>query len=393
MREVRVSPKGLRWQRTGHPWIYRDDLAAADPAAAGELVRVLGPSGQFLGQYLFNPASKIALRLVCPDERPVDRAFWAERLRRAVAYRAPGHPSCGRVVRDGTAYRMISSEADGFPGLIVDRYGEVLVLQSLSLGIERHLPILLELLQEQLRPAAIVARNDAAVRALEGLPQETALLSGERPGPIEIQEGACRFVVDVWTGHKTGWYLDQRENRQAAARYARGRALDVFAYQGGFACHLARQAEHVTAVESSAAALAALSAQAALNGLTNVTPVEANAFDALKAMDRARERFDLIVLDPPAFAKSRRELAAARRGYKDVNLRALRCLHPGGRLVTCSCSYNLSEAAFLEILREAATDARRTVRVLEVRTQAPDHPILLSLPESHYLKCVILEAL
>lgn len=384
MLDLRVTPKGMRWWRTGHPWIYRDDLARTVSQGAGEIVRVLGPAKEFLGQYFYNPASKIALRLVTPDERLVDRSFWEARLTSAIAYRE-------RVVQDTTAYRLISSEADGFPGWIVDRYGEVLVLQSLSLGVERQLPILVDLLKERLHPAAIVARNDVVVRSLEGLPQETSLLYGERPGPIEIQEGPCRFRVDVWTGHKTGWYLDQRENRLLSARYARGRVLDVFAYQGGFACHVARQAESVIAVESSEVVLAALSENAALNGRTNITAVKANAFDYLKEADRQSERFDLIILDPPAFAKSRRDLAGARRGYKDLNLRALKCLNPGGRLLTCSCSYHIDEATFLDIVREAAADARRHARVIEVRTQSADHPILLSLPESKYLKCVILE--
>ncbi len=384
MPDVRVTVKGLRWWRRGHPWIYRDDLVKAPREGAGDIVRVLGPAGEFLGQYFYNPGSKIALRLVCTEERPVDRTWWMTRLQAAIAYRA-------RVVQESTAYRVLSSEADGFPGLIVDRYGDVLVLQCTALGMAQQLPIIVDLLKELLQPMAIVARHDMAVRALEGLPQETALLHGERPGPVEIREGEARFLVDVWTGQKTGWYLDQRENRLAAARYARGRVLDAFAYQGGFTCHVARQAEQVIALDSSVAALAALTENATRNGLTNVTTLQANAFDALKEMDRREERFDLIILDPPAFAKSRQDLAGARRGYKDLNLRALKMLTPGGHLITCSCSYNLDEATFLEILREAAADARRTARVVEVRTQAQDHPILLALPESHYLKCVVLE--
>lgn len=380
-----MTPKGLRWWQSGHPWIYRDDLAKAPAKEAGELVRVVGPAGQFLGQYFFNPASKIALRLVSREEQPVDRTAWETRLRQAIAYRA-------RVVQDSTAYRLIASEADGFPGLVVDRYGDVLVLQSTSLGMDRLMPILVDILQAVVHPAAIVARNDVAIRTLEGLPKEATLLAGERPGPLEIQEGACRFVVDVWTGQKTGMYLDQRENRQAAARYARGRALDMFAYQGGFACHLARAAESVVAVDSSEAAVAKIAAHAALNQLTNVTPVHAKAFDYLKRLDREPGRFDVIVLDPPAFAKSKADVAAATRGYKELNLRALKLLTPGGHLFTCSCSYNLDDAAFLDILREAAADAGRTVRIIESRTQALDHPILLTLPESKYLKCVVLEA-
>ncbi|MBI4227250.1 MAG: class I SAM-dependent rRNA methyltransferase [Candidatus Omnitrophica bacterium] len=384
-RQVSVTPKGLRWWRTGHPWIYRDDIAKGDKSSAGELVRVVGPAGDVLGQYFFNPASKIALRLVSRDDAPVDRGVWEARLRAAIAYRQ-------RVVRDSTAYRLIASEADGFPGLIVDRYGDVLVLQGTSLGIERLMPLLLELLQEAMHPTAIVARNDLAIRALEGLPREAALAAGERPGPIEIQEGPCRFMVDVWTGQKTGWYLDQRENRLAAARVARGRALDAFSYQGAFACHLARSAESVVAVDSSEAAVAKIAEHAALNGLANVTPVHAKAFDYLKRADQDGARFDTIVLDPPAFAKAKTDVPAATRGYKELNLRALKLLTPGGHLITCSCSHNLDEPAFLDLLRAAAADAGRTVRVVESRTQALDHPILLTLPESKYLKCYILEA-
>lgn len=384
MTDLQITPKGLRWWRTGHPWIYRDDLVKAPAKDAGELVRVVGPAGQFLGQSLYNPASKIALRLVSRDEAPVDRGFWAARLQAALDYRA-------RVVQDSTAYRLIASEADGFPGLIVDRYGDVLVLQSTSLGMERLLPVLIDLLQELIKPSAIVARHDLPIRALEKLPQETSLLAGIKPGPIEIQEGPCRFRVDVWTGQKTGWYLDQRENRQAAARYAKGRALDLFSYHGGFACHLARSAKSVIAVESSEAAVAKIAEHAALNSLTNITPVHAKAFDYLKQADQQGERFDTIILDPPAFAKAKADVASATRGYKELSLRALKCLNPGGHLITCSCSYNLDAAAFLEIVRDAGGDAGRTVRVIEQRAQALDHPILLSLPESQYLKCVILE--
>ena len=386
MSDVRITLKGMRWWRTGHPWLYRDDIAKGDKASAGDLVRVVGPGGDFLGQYFFNPASKIALRLVSRDEAFVDRAAWEHRLRQALAYRQ-------RVVRDSTACRVIASEADGFPGLIVDRYGDVLVLQSTSLGIERVLPILVDLLQEVMRPSAIVARHDVSVRKLEGLPSESKLLAGERPGPLEIQEGPCRFVVDVWAGQKTGWYLDQRENRQAAARYARGRALDMFAYQGGFACHLARVAESVVAVDSSEAAVTKIAEHAALNGLANVTPVHAKAFDYLKRADQDSVRFDTIILDPPAFAKAKTDVPAATRGYKELNLRALKLLTPGGHLITCSCSHNLDDAAFLDILRDAAADAGRTVRVVESRTQSLDHPILLTLPESKYLKCCVLEVM
>ncbi len=384
--EITLTPKGDRWRRSRHPWIYRDDLGPVDEKLAGEVVRVKAPDGKPVGQAFCNPRSKLTLRWLTdnPDEK-VDRAFWARRLKAAIEFRK-------RVVKDSDAYRLIHSEADGFPGLIVDRYGDVLSLQSLSLGIEKVLPVLLELLDEQLKPKAVMARNDSSVRKLEGLTPEKKLLSGKLPERLEVTEGNRRYRVDVLEGHKTGAYLDQRENRLWARGFSRGRVLDAFAYQGGFTLQLAEGADEVLAVEDSAAALERLKENLALNGITNVNTQRGNAFDRLRELEKEGARFDLIVLDPPAFAKNRGEIRDAFRGYKDINLRALKLLQPSGTLITCSCSHLVNDEIFAEILREAAADSGRTVRFVESRTQSRDHPAILTHPESKYLKCIILEA-
>jgi 23S rRNA (cytosine1962-C5)-methyltransferase len=382
---ITLTAKGLRWHQTGHPWTYQSDLGSSDPAFSGEIVRVNAPNGRPLGKAFYNPKSKIALRWLTDDpDQPIDRDFWQERLSRALELRQ-------RVVEESTAYRLVSSEADGLPGLIVDRYGPVLVLQSLSLGIDRILPLLVELLVERLQPEGIVARNDASVRTLEGLPVEKKVLLGKPPGRIEVKEGDRRYLVDVWEGQKTGAYLDQRENRLRARIYARGRVLDGFAYQGGFTLQVAAQAEQVLAIEDSEAAVRMLKENLTLNQITHVQVERANSFDRLKALDRTKEKFDLVILDPPAFAKAKKELADAWRGYREINLRALRILKAGGTLISCSCSYQVTDEIFLEVLRQASIDARRKVRLLEIRTQSMDHPVVLTHPESKYLKCLVLE--
>ncbi len=382
---VTLTAKGLRWHETGHPWTYESDLNSPDAHLSGQAVRVEAPNGRPLGKAFYNPKSKIALRWLTDDpDQPIDPAFWKERLKKALELRQ-------RVVEESTAYRLVSSEADGFPGLIVDRYGSVLVLQSLSLGIDRILPLLVELLVEQLRPEGIVARNDASVRTLEGLPVEKKVLLGKQPGRIQVEEGDRRYWVDLWEGQKTGGYLDQRENRLRARVYARGRVLDAFAYQGGFTLQVAERAEQALAIEDSEAAVRICKENLALNQISNVQVERANSFDRLKALDRAKERFDLVILDPPAFAKQKKELPDAWRGYREINLRALRILKPGGTLISCSCSYQVTDEIFLEVLRQASADSRRKVRLVEIRTQARDHPILLTHPESKYLKCLVLE--
>lgn len=386
MAEVTLTPKGERWHRSRHPWTYLDDLKSADTARAGQVVRVAGPDGHPLGQAFYNPSSKLALRWLTenPDE-PIDRNFWAGRLQRALDLRQ-------RVVQDSDACRLIHSEADGFPGLVVDRYGPVVVLQSLSLGIEQILPILVDLLWETLKPVALVARNDSPVRSLEGLAQEKKVIRGDLPERLEITEGNCRMRIDVLEGHKTGAYLDQRENRLWIRRYARGKVLDAFAYQGAFALQAAGGAAEVLALEDSAAAIERLKENVALNGVTNIRAERANVFDRLREIEKGMERFDLVILDPPAFAKNRSQLRDAWRGYRDINLRALRLLAPGGVLVTCSCSHLVTDEIFTEILREASRDSKKEVFFLESRTQALDHPILMTHPESKYLKCVAVEA-
>ncbi|MBI3333786.1 MAG: class I SAM-dependent rRNA methyltransferase [Candidatus Omnitrophica bacterium] len=383
--EIVLTLKGERWRRGGHPWVYRSDLKSADSSSSGEIVRVKGPGGRLLGQAFYNAASKIALRWLDDDpEKPIDRSFWEERLKAALRYRE-------EVVKESTAYRLISSEADGFPGLIIDRYDSALVLQSLSLGIDRVVPLLVEILTGLLKPKAVVARNDSPVRSLEGLPVEKRLIAGEKPGRIEVTEGNRRYLVDVWEGQKTGAYLDQRENRLRARDYARGRVLDLFAYTGGFSLQVADRAEEVLAIDDSEWAVERLKENLALNRLANVRPERGNAFDRLRDLERAGERFDLIILDPPAFARNKQEVPDAWRGYREINLRALRVLAKGGTLFTCSCSYHIGDQIFLEILQEAAAGAGRPVRLLESRTQSRDHPILLTHPESKYLKCLVVQ--
>jgi 23S rRNA (cytosine1962-C5)-methyltransferase len=382
---VTLSGKGLRWQRTGHPWVYRDDLVPGPEPAPGELVAVWGAGDRFLGQALYSAISRIALRFVTYGAEIVDGAFWEQRLDRALDYRR-------RVVRDTDAYRLLYGEADGFPGLVADCYAGHLVLQAHHPGMARRLPELIDILINKLSPASITLRHDAEVRLQEGLPLEVKTVYGELPGLVEVQENGVRLGVDLRGGQKTGMFLDQRENRSAAAPFSRGEVLDVFAYQGAFALHLAPGARRVTLVESSDAALSRARENALLNGAGNLETVRENAFAYLKGAVAAGSRFDLIVLDPPAFARSRRDRAAAHRGYKEINRRAFQLLNPGGTLMTCSCSYNLSEPEFLEIVRDAAADAGRQARLVERRGASRDHPALLSLPESLYLKCFILEA-
>jgi 23S rRNA (cytosine1962-C5)-methyltransferase len=383
---VRLTAKGVRWQRTGHPWVYRDDLKEVPQLAAGELAAVLGPGDRFLGQAFYSQASRIALRFVTHGSETVDGRFWEERLHGAQEYRR-------RVVQDTDAYRLLFAEADGFPGLIVDHYAGHLVLQAHHPAMERRLPQIIPLLVANLNPLSITLRHDAEVRLLEKLPLEVNTVFGELPEVVQVRENGARLWVDVRKGQKTGLFLDQRENRAAAAKLSRGEVLDAFAYQGAFAMHLAPGARRVTLVEASDAALARARENATLNGLSNLEMVRDNVFNYLKNAVGAGARFDLIVLDPPAFARSRQDRAAAHKGYKEINRRAFQLLNPGGALVTCSCSYNLSEPEFLEIVREAAADAGRQARVVERRGASRDHPALLSLPESCYLKCLILEVL
>lgn len=368
---------------SGHPWIFSSDVVDAGNAAPGDAVRVVDFRGRPLGAAFYSSTSQITLRLLSNVTEPIDRTFWMRRLGSAILHRQ-------RVVENSNACRMVFSEGDLLPGLIVDRYGAYLALQTLTQGMDRSRDVIAHCLNELLTPAGILARNDASVRKLEGLPLETTVLSGEIPERVEIEMNGLRVETDLLHGQKTGIYLDQRENYVAAARYARGRVLDCFTSTGGFALHAAAKAETVEAVDSSAQALAIAEANAKRNGLANIQFRAADVFEFLAGLER---RYSMIVLDPPAFAKSRKSLDDAARGYKEINLRALRLLDGGGILVTCSCSHHFSEAMLLEVVAEAALDAGKTLRVVERRTQARDHPILLTVPETHYLKCLIFEVM
>lgn len=384
MPAVTINAKGEARVRAGHPWVYRSDVTAAD-AAGGEIVRVES-RGRTLGFALYGDRSEIAIRMLTRDAQPPGDAVWAERLSDALAYRAS-------LQIDATAYRLVHGEADRLPSLIVDRYADWLVVQALSQGIDRHMPVIAKALVELVRPAGILARNDPRVRLLEGLDQRVEVLHGSVPEAIAVREGAVEYAVDPWRGQKTGLFLDQRENRVAARRYAHGRLLDAFSYNGGFALALAPLCESVLAVDISEDAVARIRANASRNGLANVEARAMNVFDELRELERAGARFDTIVLDPPAFAKNKAAVRKALAGYKEINLRALKLLQPGGFLITCSCSYNVSEAAFVEIVSDAATDARADVALVEKRAQGRDHPILLNVPETSYLKCLILRKL
>jgi len=385
MNEVRVSRKAAERVASGHPWIFSSDIADLDGAQPGQPVKVADARGRALGTAHYSSASQIALRMLSRQVEDIGRDFYLHRLRAAEEHRR-------RIVHGTDAYRVVHGEADLLPALVVDRYGEWLVVQTLNQGMDAARSAIVSCLEEIFQPRGIVARNDAAVRAKEQLPLECSVVSGEAPESVSVRMNGLALRADLLHGQKTGIFLDQRENYLAAARYARGgRALDCFASTGGFALHLAAKCESVEAADSSAAALASARANAAANSIANIEFREADVFDLLSGYASARRRFSLVVLDPPAFAKNRRNIDAAMAGYKDINLRALRLLQSGGILVTCSCSHHIGEAALLELVAQASLDAGRTLRVLERRTQGQDHPILLTVPETLYLKCLILE--
>ena len=379
-----LTSKGFAWFHKGHPWVFRDDLEKIQDAAPGAVVTLEKKNGECLAQGFYSDRSKIAFRLVSRKREAIDREFWKGRLQRAARFRQV-------VVRETNAYRLVYGESDGIPSLIVDRYGDHLVMQTLSQGADHLTPLFVELLSEMFQPASLIIRNDLSVRGLEGLPQEKKTLLGNLPGNIEVYEENIRYGVDPWSGQKTGSYLDQRENRVRAGTYFRGEVLDAFCYHGLFGLHAARAAGRVICVDSSQEALERAAENARLNGLDNMEFRRENAFDFLKAEVERGNHYDGINLDPPAFAKSRGDVAAAARGYKELNLRAIRLLNPGGVLVTSSCSYNLSESRFLEILQDSARDAKADMRIIEKRSQSADHPVLLTFPESYYLKCIFLQ--
>lgn len=379
---VRVNRKGAARFEDGHLWIFSSDVVERGGAAAGSVVRVLDPKSSFLGLAHFSESSQITLRLLSRVAVPIDRGFFLARLRAAQALRE-------LVVRDSNSYRLVHGEGDLLPGLVIDRYGDCFVMQLLDQGMQAEQETIVSCLVELFAPRGILARNDSVVRKHESLPLETKVLYGEIPERVAIEMNGLHLEADLAHGQKTGVFLDQRENYVAAARFAHGRALDCFTSTGGFALHMASRCETVEAVDSSESALATAGANAKSNGIGNIQFREADVFDVLSNYSRLRATFQTIVLDPPAFAKSRQAVEAALRGYKDINLRALRLLETGGILVTCSCSHHIGENALLEMLAEASLDAGRTLRVLERRTQAMDHPILLTVPETLYLKCVI----
>jgi 23S rRNA (cytosine1962-C5)-methyltransferase len=386
LQTVRVSRKAAGRFASGHPWIFASDVVDRGQAAAGDAVLVIDPNGKTLGTAHYSNSSQISLRLLSPRAETIDRAFYLHRLQAAEAYRK-------RVVTNTSAYRLVHGEADQLPGLVIDCYGDYISMQTLDQGMDRAKPEIVSAIEELFAPLGIVERNDVAVRKKEALPLQTGILAGEVPGNIEVEMNGLKLEADLLHGQKTGIFLDQRENYQAAARYAHGRALDCFTSSGGFALHLASHCDSVEAVDSSEVSLKAAEINRAANQISNIEFREADVFDVLAGYASGRRRFETVVLDPPAFAKSRDNLDRAVTGYKEINRRALQLLSPGGVLVTCSCSHHLSEATLLEIVATASLDRGLTLRVLERRTQSQDHPILLTVPETLYLKCLILEVM
>ena len=381
-----LKPRGEDRVRGGHPWVYRSDIADVIDPEPGAVVEVRGARNKMLGHALFSDQSQITIRMISRDETPIDGAFWRARLASAIGFR-------DSLQINATAFRLVHGEADLLPSLIVDRYDDYLVMQTLSQGTDRLAPLLVELLVELTGVKGVLARNDPKVRRLEGLDQSVAVLFGEVPESISVYEAGITYTVDPWRGQKTGLFLDQRENREAAARYAHGRMLDCFSYNGGFALVLASRCDSVEALDVSADAVHRITANAAANGISNLTAREANVFDELRHLERDGARYDTIVLDPPAFAKNKASIPNALAGYKEINLRALRLLNPGGYLITCSCSYNVDEAMFAEAVFDASADAHVPVTVVEKRMQGRDHPVLLGVPETYYLKSFILRKL
>ena len=380
-----VTTKGLRRWEAGHPWIYRSDVAERPESEAG-IVVVRDSRNRPLGWALWSPKSEISLRFVERDtDAEIDSAWWHGRIEEAVSRRAG-------LETVTNAYRVVHGEADGLPSLVVDRYDRWAVVQLMSAGLEAFRAEIVEAIVRVMHVDGVLARNDVPLRSKEGLERETLLLHGDVPREIEVDEHGVRYMAAPWTGQKTGAFLDQRENRRLAGDVSRGIALDCFSYHGSFAMHLAKNADRVIAVDSSEQALGRAKENAALNGFTNIDFVEANAFDFLRGKEDAGARFDTIVLDPPAFAKTRNSVPAALRGYKDINMRAMRLLSSGGMLFTASCSFHVSKALFLEVLEAAAADSGRRIAIREIRGQPLDHPEILTIPETGYIKGALLQA-
>ena len=379
---VAISARGEERVRSGHPWIYRSDVVDVH-AGGGDIVEVIGPRRRRIGSALFSDQSQISLRVLTVGEKVADEPLLRARIEAAIHVRES-------LALDANAYRVVHGEADLLPSLIVDRYGDYLAVQALSQGMDRLLPAITSILVDLLKPLGILARNDPKVRALEGLDQAVAVLHGEVPESVVVREGPIEYDVDMRKGQKTGLFLDQRENREAAERYARGRLLDCFSYTGGFALRLARKCPEAEALDISADAIERIRANAIRNGVSHLQAREVNVFDELRRLERSGARYDTIVLDPPAFAKNKASIPNAMAGYKEINLRAMHLLNPGGYLITCSCSYNVNEEMFAEVLHQASIDSHTPVAIVEKRIQGRDHPVLVGVPETYYLKCFIL---
>jgi 23S rRNA (cytosine1962-C5)-methyltransferase len=386
MPAVRINGKGASRIEAGHPWVFSSDVIDRSEAAAGDAVRVVDSRGRGLGTAHYSSTSQITLRLLSRRTESIHRDFLKCRILAARKHRE-------LTVENSGAYRLVHAEGDLLPGLIIDRYANYFVIQLLDQGMDRLQDDIVSVLEEVFSPAGIVARNDAAVRAKEGLPLKVEALSGEIPDYVRVEMNGLRWCADLMHGQKTGIFLDQRENYLAVRRFASGRALDCFTATGGFAIHLAARCESVEAIDSSASTLTIAEENAKENGIGNVDFTQADVLEYLPHLVAARKRFDMVVVDPPAFTKSRGAIEGAARGYKEINLRALRLLGPGGILVSCSCSHHMNEARLLEIVAAAALDAGKQLRVLDRRTQSQDHPILLTVPETHYLKCLILQVM
>ncbi len=382
--EVTVTQRGARRVRGAHPWIYTGDVAKAQ-AGTHDVVRVVDPRGRMLGTAFYNSRSQVALRMIGRAPVEVDADFWRSRIRAAMDYRT-------ELDIDADVYRLVHSEADRLPGLVVDRYADVLAVQMLSGVVDQQRDDVIAALVDLAAPVAVVLRNDSRNRRLEGLPQKVEVVHGELPAPLLVRDGKVRMEVDLLGGQKTGLFLDQRENRAAARRYARGRLLDCFSYHGAFALQLAGECDETIALDISKEAVSAIRRNAELNGVRIDARAE-NVFDQLRLFQDKGESFDTIVLDPPAFAKNRKAVTSALKGYKDINLRALKLLKPGGHLITASCSYHIDSDAFLKVVTDAAADVRAEVALVERRVQSRDHPMRLGMPESASLKCLVLRKL
>lgn len=380
-----ISKRATERVKAGHLWVYKSDIIDCK-AEGGSVVSLYDNKEKFYGKAFYSDKSQIALRLITFQNDKIDRDFWQNRIKIALNLRQ-------KVVSDTEVYRLINSEGDGIPSVIVDRYKDVLSLQTLCQGSDKIKSLLAEVLAKLVNPVSIVERNDVKVRELEGLSRQNLILTGTDPGEIICAENGLKFYFHPLSGQKTGAFLDQRENRMWAGKYSFGSGLDCFCYSGSFALNMAKNCYQVEAIDISEDAIKLSKKNALLNGIENIRFEVDNVFDRLKVYDGHKKKFDTIVLDPPAFAKSRAHIEAAVSGYKEINLRAFRMLNPGGMLITASCSQHIDEFTFLNILTRAASDAGRKVQVIQKRTQGQDHPFLLSMPETYYLKCVFLRVL